>query len=144
MDFSHLHDKFFESYKKRYQSMIKLWQETRASQSLTGLESFKFQVHGLKGESGTLGFAELFEIATQIDNDARAIVQQGFSRELVSSIDHNLNELIAAHKQNPNPSSWRSAPGDVKASLLKILIKCKQIRRAKRAGNVLNVSYRRY
>ena len=83
--------------------MIKLWQETRASQSLTGLESFKFQVHSLKGESGTLGFAELFEIATQVDNDARAIVQQGFSRELVSSIDHNLNELIAAHKQNPNP-----------------------------------------
>lgn len=103
MDFSHLHDKFFESYKKRYHSMIKLWQETRASQSETSLESFKFQVHSLKGESGTLGFNELFEIATQVDNDARAIVNSGFTRELVSSIDQSLNKLIAAHKQNPNP-----------------------------------------
>lgn len=103
MDFSYLHNKFFDSYQKRYLAIMSGWRDIRQSHDLTELEQFQFQTHSLKGESGALGFTDLFELVTDLDNLTRTVMKEGFSAKSISDIDNLLNQLIAAHRQDPNP-----------------------------------------
>ncbi|MDM7862183.1 diguanylate cyclase [Alteromonas sp. ASW11-36] len=103
MDFEFLHQKFFDTYKKRYVAIISGWQDIRKSQDLGKLDSLKFEVHSLKGESGALGFTDLFALVTELDHRLRQITQDGFSASLIADVDGFLNQFIAAHKKSPNP-----------------------------------------
>jgi chemotaxis protein histidine kinase CheA len=103
MDFSHLHDMFFESYNARFPKMVRLWSQLRRTEELTQLKEFKFETHSLKGEAGALGFDELFSIVKNIDDIAHNILADGFNAKSIKDVDSQLNLLIAAGKEDNNP-----------------------------------------
>ena len=79
------------------------WRTIRSSQDQTELGQFQFQTHSLKGESGALGFNQLYGIISELDNKTREIQQDGFSVDAIAVIDQLLNQLIAANNKTPNP-----------------------------------------
>lgn len=95
---------FIAEFNDKLAVLIKLWSEARASQSLDAIKQFRFQVHNLKGSSGTLNFLALSDRLGMIEEEVAPCEEQINSlKSVIPFIDRHINSMIEASKNNPNP-----------------------------------------
>lgn len=95
---------FSRNYRDKLASLVSLWADARTSQNLDTIKKYRFEVHSLKGSSGTLGFLSLSKILGQIEALTSPCEKEiNLFPKVVSNIDQLMNQLIKASEQKPNP-----------------------------------------
>jgi diguanylate cyclase (GGDEF)-like protein len=95
---------FIAEFNDKLAVLIKLWSEARTSQSIDAVKQFRFEVHSLKGSSGTLNFMTLSDRLGMIEEEVAPCEDQINSlNSVIPFIDRHLNSMIEASRNNPNP-----------------------------------------
>ncbi|GAC22038.1 diguanylate cyclase [Paraglaciecola arctica] len=95
---------FIAEFNDKLAVLIKLWSEARTSHSRDSIKQFRFEVHSLKGSSGTLNFITLSDRLGMIEEEvAPCEVQTNNFKNVIPFIDRHMNSMIEASRNNPNP-----------------------------------------
>lgn len=95
---------FISDFKAKLSLLIKMWSEARTTQTLDTLKPFRFEVHSLRGSSGTLSFLELSTKLGVIENQI-APCEKDFAlfQHVIDLVDQQMNDLIRQSELSPNP-----------------------------------------
>ena len=95
---------FIAEFNDKLSVLIKLWSEARTTQSLDAVKQFRFEVHSLKGSSGTLSFLTLSDRLGMIEEEIAPCEEQINSlKSVIPFIDRHMNSMLEASRNNPNP-----------------------------------------
>jgi len=95
---------FIAEFDDKLAVLIKLWSEARTSQSHDTIKQFRFEVHSLKGSSGTLNFVTLSDRLGMIEEEVAPCEEQiNQFKNIIPFIDRHMNSMIEASRNNPNP-----------------------------------------
>ena len=95
---------FIAEFDDKLAVLIKLWSEARTSQSHDTIKQFRFEVHSLKGSSGTLNFIPLSDRLGMIEEEVAPCEEQiNKFKHIIPFIDRHMNSMIEASRNNPNP-----------------------------------------
>tara|TARA_R110002167_G_scaffold150028_3_gene343649 strand:+ start:1737 stop:3413 length:1677 start_codon:yes stop_codon:yes gene_type:complete len=95
---------FIAEFNDKLAVLIKLWSEARTSQSSDSIKQFRFEIHSLRGSSGTLNFKTLSDRLGMIEEEvAPCEVQTNNFKNVIPFIDRHMHSIIEASKNNPNP-----------------------------------------
>jgi diguanylate cyclase (GGDEF)-like protein len=95
---------FIAEFNDKLAVLIKHWSEARTTQSLEAIKKFRFEVHSLRGSSGTLDFIMLSDRLGMIEDEVAPCEEQ-INRliSVIPFIDRHINSMIEASRNNPNP-----------------------------------------
>jgi diguanylate cyclase (GGDEF)-like protein len=95
---------FIAEFNDKFAVIIKLWSEARTSQSLDAVKKFRFEIHSLKGSSGTLNFMALSHILGLIEEQVAPCEEQiSTFKNVIAVVDRHINSMIEAQRNHPNP-----------------------------------------
>ncbi|MFT6992322.1 MAG: diguanylate cyclase (GGDEF)-like protein [Paraglaciecola sp.] len=95
---------FIAEFNDKLAVLIKHWSEARTTKSLEAIKKFRFEVHSIKGSSGTLDFLMLSDRLGMIEDEVAPCEEQ-INRliSVIPFIDRHMNSMIEASRNNPNP-----------------------------------------
>ena len=95
---------FIADFSDKLAVLIKLWSDARKSQSLDAVKKFRFEVHSLKGSSGTLNFLTLSDRLGMIEEEVAPCEEKiNNIKSVIPFIDRHMNSMIEASRTHPNP-----------------------------------------
>ncbi|MBU3006066.1 response regulator [Paraglaciecola arctica] len=95
---------FAAEFEDKIAVLIKLWSQARTSHSVEAIKQFRFEVHSLKGSSGTLSFTTLSDRLGMIEEEVAPCEEQiGQFKNIIPFIDRHIKSMIEAAGKNPNP-----------------------------------------
>lgn len=95
---------FAAEFEDKIAVLIKLWSQARTSHSVEAIKRFRFEVHSLKGSSGTLSFTTLSDRLGMIEEEVAPCEEQiGQFKNIIPFIDRHIKSMIEAAGKNPNP-----------------------------------------
>jgi diguanylate cyclase (GGDEF)-like protein len=95
---------FATEFNKNLGLLIKHWSEVRTTKSFEAVKKFKFEVHSLRGSSGTLNFLFLSEKLGIIEENITPCEEQLNTLDsVIPVIDRHMNVIIEASRDTPNP-----------------------------------------
>lgn len=95
---------FIADFNNNLSELIKLWSEARTSESLEAIKKFRFEVHSLRGASGSLNFLSLNDRLGMIEEEVAPCEEQINSlTSIIPFIDRHINSIIEASRSTPNP-----------------------------------------
>jgi diguanylate cyclase (GGDEF)-like protein len=101
---------FSSDFKAKLSVLVKLWGRARTAPNAEILKEFRFEVHSLRGSSGTLGFITLSQLLGDIESKIHTLSEVASGQEkntqsadVINSIDNCMNKIIKATEQTPNP-----------------------------------------
>ncbi len=84
--------------------VVKYWSEVKTAKSMVAIRQFRFEIHSLRGSSGTLGFSILSKKLGIIEEKVVSYEEQINNLEsTITFIEPDINSIIEASKINPNP-----------------------------------------
>lgn len=94
---------FIDDFNDKLAVLIKLWSEARTSQSIDAIKQFRFEIHSLKGSSGTLSFSTLSDRLGMIEQEVAPCEEQvNQLKNVIPFIDRHMNSMIEASRNTPN------------------------------------------
>ncbi|WP_339723238.1 diguanylate cyclase [uncultured Paraglaciecola sp.] len=95
---------FIAEFEEKIAVLIELWSEARSSHSIEAIKQFRFEVHSLKGSSGTLNFITLSDRLGMIEEEVAPCEEKiNQFKSIIPFIDRHMNSMIEASRINPNP-----------------------------------------
>jgi chemotaxis protein histidine kinase CheA len=95
---------FIAEFDDKIALLIKLWSAARTSQTPDTIKQFRFEIHSLKGSSGTLNFKTLSNRLGLIEEEVVPCEEQiNQFKNIIPFIDRHMNAFIDASKKDPNP-----------------------------------------
>jgi hypothetical protein len=84
--------------------IVKYWSEVKTAKSMVAIKQFRFEIHSLRGSSGSLGFLILSKKLGIIEEKVVSYEEQINSLEsIITFIETDINSIIEVSKINPNP-----------------------------------------
>jgi diguanylate cyclase (GGDEF)-like protein len=95
---------FIAEYNDKLVLLTKLWLNARTSQTLEAIKKFRFEIHSLRGSSGSLKFLALSDLLRLIEEELAPCEEKiNTIKSVATSIDYHMNAIIEASRSNPNP-----------------------------------------
>ncbi|MEP1445127.1 MAG: diguanylate cyclase [Paraglaciecola sp.] len=95
---------FAAEFEDKITVLHKLWSQTKTSQSLEAIKQFRFEVHSLRGSSGTLSFTTLSDRLGMIEAEVTPCEEQITQfKHIIPFIDRHIESMIEAAGKHPNP-----------------------------------------
>lgn len=95
---------FIAEFEDKIAALIKLWSEARKTQHIETIKQFRFEIHSLRGSSGTLNFKILSDRLGMIEEEVAPCEEQiNQFKDIIPFIDRHMNAFIEASGQDPNP-----------------------------------------
>ena len=95
---------FIAEFNDKLIVLSKLWLNAKTSKTLDAIKKFRFEIHSLRGSSGSLNFLTLSESLRMIEQEVAPCEEKTNNlSNVVPSIDRHMNEMIEASRSNPNP-----------------------------------------
>ncbi|WP_340679533.1 diguanylate cyclase [Paraglaciecola sp.] len=97
-------DVFSQELNATLSDLLDLWKNTKASGEMADLKTFRFEIHSLKGSSGTLNFSNLSDALNKIENHLAANETHLSEITSISSqVDLLMVELMRCKELSPTP-----------------------------------------
>lgn len=95
---------FIAEYNDKLAILTKLWLDARTSQTLEAVKKFRFEIHSLRGSSGSLKFLVLSDLLRLIEEEVAPCEEKvNILKSIAPSVDIHMNAIIEASRSNPNP-----------------------------------------
>jgi diguanylate cyclase (GGDEF)-like protein len=95
---------FSQELKASLTDLLNLWQNCKDSDELTDLKTFRFEIHSLKGSSGTLNFSNLSDALDKIERHlAKNESLLSEINTISAQVDSLMTELVRSADLSPNP-----------------------------------------
>jgi diguanylate cyclase (GGDEF)-like protein len=94
---------FIADYNQKLSMLVKLWADARTTHQIDIVKKFRFEVHSIKGTSGTLGFLNLNKTLDLIEIQIAPCEKDiNLLKNVTSVIDQHMNFLIKTAEEQPN------------------------------------------
>ena len=95
---------FKAEWNEKLSLLIDCWSEVKSAQSFNAIKQFRFEVHSLRGSSGTLNFLVLSKKLGVIEKDIASCEEQPNNlQNVIPFIERHINSMIKASEIDPNP-----------------------------------------
>jgi diguanylate cyclase (GGDEF)-like protein len=95
---------FIAEWNEKLSQLIDYWSQAKTSQSYDAIKRFRFEIHSLRGSSGTLDFLTLSGKLGIIEENIAPCEEQNSSLEsVIPLIESHMNSMIEASKLSPSP-----------------------------------------
>jgi len=95
---------FIAEYSDKLAMLTKLWLNAKTYKTLDAVKKFRFEVHSIRGSSGSLNFLALSDLLCLIEEEVAPCEEKiNTLNSVIPFIDRHMNTMIEATKNNPNP-----------------------------------------